>query len=600
MFDAYTVKKVLPRLAIAVILIQLSWFIFTGMITLTTAIAYGVEGLIYSPFGGSGEFTLSALLGAATPSAGITGGGNGLFFYAAVAGGAGLALFGGLGVILSLVATAFIAILMGFALLMFRQILIVALLLISPIALVAWILPNTEKLWKMWWESFSKLLIVFPMIVALIAVGRVFAFLTSGVRPGEAADNLLSDIGVDTIIRLVFVVLGFFGPYFLIPKLFVLAGSAFAFFAGMANDRSRGVFDRLKKGRQQTAAKKLQDLRTGERFKERTRFGSRLNAISRGVATGPRGRFGLGQRGNAATSNVTSQAADAFKQTDTFKTNANNDPLLQALASGSSHGEAVRNLQRTFGYSEAEAQRLAREAGAVFGGFSQAKQVAAAEQLVATGTGYSNNRQMVETLATASGGNTALASRLSGYSNATAKQVGRFDLAPGFTHLNDLVHREAGIAGSYGMRGREEDGGGENATGDLNAAPTEAEYVTARVEGSRAGDPVTLLRGKTPQVTELMESLERDIGRSYAVLQDPASTIDDRQAAQAKIDRASQQAHLLHRNVELGYASDANAEVVRQFMGRMSGVLTESRVPAHTPDPDSPLITPPSDGTPGA
>lgn len=257
MFDAYTVKKVLPRLVIAVVLIQLSWFIFTGMITLTTAVAYGVEGLIYAPFGSASEFELDNLLLGVTdeePTDGdtdIVSGGTGVFVAMAVAGGTALGVLGGA---LSLAMGALVAILIGFALLMFRQVLVVALLLVSPLALAAWILPNTEKFWKLWWESFSKLLLVFPMIVAVVAVGRVFAFITAGVDPGDPAENLLTAINLEKLLTICFVIIGFFGPFFLIPKLFALAGSAFTFFSGSVNDRSRGVFDRLKKNRQATQA----------------------------------------------------------------------------------------------------------------------------------------------------------------------------------------------------------------------------------------------------------------------------------------------------------------------------------------------------------
>jgi hypothetical protein len=358
MFDAYTVKKVLPRLVVAVVLIQLSWFIFTGMITLTTAVAYGVQGLIYAPFGPPETFELDALLLGASGSDGIVTGGTGVFVALALAGGTTLGILGGA---LTLALGALLAILIGFALLMFRQVLVVALLIVSPLALVAWILPNTEKFWKIWWESFSKLLLVFPMIVAVVAIGRVFAYITAGVNPGESADNLLTNVGIDELITIIFVVIGFFGPFFMIPKLFALAGSAFTLISGGLNDRSRGAFDRLKKGRQQTQAKNWSDFKAGDRT-SRGGLGTALNRVGKGVGLGYSGRFGFGARGAAAGDIARrSHATHAAKENEALQQAQFDDPgiAVLALSGGTREGadRASRILQNEHGWSEAQRQR---------------------------------------------------------------------------------------------------------------------------------------------------------------------------------------------------------------------------------------------------
>lgn len=222
MFDAYTVKKVLPRLVIAVILIQLSWFIFTGMIALMNSIAYGLEALIYIPFGGgSDNFTLAALIGGLDSSA------TGVFTTAAI-GVAVTAFAGGVGAVLLAIVIALIVSILALTI---RRMLLILLLIISPLALVAWILPNTERFWKMWWDNFSKLLLMYPLILIMIASGRVFAKIAS---TSDSSD----------IINVAIILGGYFLPLILIPKTFKMAGNAFATIGGSissSGEKGRGA-----------------------------------------------------------------------------------------------------------------------------------------------------------------------------------------------------------------------------------------------------------------------------------------------------------------------------------------------------------------------
>lgn len=246
MFDSYNVKKVLPRLVIAVILIQLSWFIFTGLIRLTAILAYGLEGLMYAPFGGRNEITFSNILSG-------TDGGNGIFLVAAAAGAAAAVI---LGVVFSFALMALIGLLIGFTTLLIRQVVLLTLLVLSPLALVAWILPGTQKFWKIWWESFSKLLLMFPMVIVLVAGGRIIAFIAGQASKADT-ESLLEELPLENVVFLAIIAVCYFGPFFLIPKTFQVAGSAFANITGMVNDRSRGVFDRIRKSRQERSADRV-------------------------------------------------------------------------------------------------------------------------------------------------------------------------------------------------------------------------------------------------------------------------------------------------------------------------------------------------------
>lgn len=223
-FDAYTVKKLLPRIFFAVIMISLSWPLMRWFVGFTDALGHAIRGIIIAPFADGGS-TITFSGGAQTVIAGVL-----------IAGGA-------LGVLFSLVLTAALAVLIAFAVLMFREILITLLAILAPIAIAMYILPNTQKFWKLWWESFSKALLMFPIIAAFIASGRVFAKVAA------------TDPSIPTQL---FGFVAYFAPYFLLPLAFRLAGGAVASIGGIANDRSRGVFDRLKKGRAQKMATKTE------------------------------------------------------------------------------------------------------------------------------------------------------------------------------------------------------------------------------------------------------------------------------------------------------------------------------------------------------
>ena len=217
MFDAYTVRKVLPRLLVAAIGITLSWPLMMWFIQFTDDLGIGIRQLIYAPFshykvalGGGGQFVSSFFVGGAIVALGFAG-------------------------LLSFVATAALAAAVAFLVLTLRQMLIVMLVIFAPIAIACYVLPNTQKGWKLWSDSFGKALMMFPLIAAFIAIGRVFA-----------AVNTNQTGSINQIIAFT----AYFAPYFLIPFTFRLAGGALGTLAGAVNDRGRGVFDRLKKQRQ--------------------------------------------------------------------------------------------------------------------------------------------------------------------------------------------------------------------------------------------------------------------------------------------------------------------------------------------------------------
>lgn len=416
MFDAYTVKKVLPRLVIAAILIQLSWEIFTLLISLVSQIAWGLEGLLYAPFGGREALSLKDLIENSAlrsdAAAGITFAGIGIAVGSAISSG----------YLLLLALSAFLGILLAFFLLTIRELVIIMLVVIAPLALVAWILPNTEKFWKLWWESFTKLLLIYPLILLIVAMGRVFAKIT--IDSGTA----------NAIFDLLIIVIGFFGPYYLIPKTFQVAGSAFTFLAGMTNDRARGAFDRLKNARQKSAAG------TWEKTKENRRWvgnpaSRRLGRALQTATLAPKMGYKPWQAGGriaAARDRINQEAmAKIAKESAEFKAIENDDGLLTAGIENDSEAE-VRAYLRRQGQSGAElAQNVSavmaakRSLGAQFTG-------AAIVAKAGTGSGYSGKEgagTMMQDIVRASRGNRSMERSLYAQAKSAAGNARRYDIA---------------------------------------------------------------------------------------------------------------------------------------------------------------------------
>lgn len=218
--DAYTIRKTLPRLLIALLVITLSWDILYFLVSLSNDVGNGVRWIIYEPFSnmedlelGFGAMSLSTLM--------LSGG---VF---------ALGILGSL----SFAVTALLAALIAFLVLILRELIIIFLVILAPVAIACMILPNTRKAWDFWQKALISMLMAFPIIAGMIAIGRVFS--TTVYADGNASS-------LEEIIAYVAYLL----PYFLLPFAFRMAGGLMATLGGISNDRSRGAFDRLKNFRQ--------------------------------------------------------------------------------------------------------------------------------------------------------------------------------------------------------------------------------------------------------------------------------------------------------------------------------------------------------------
>lgn len=157
--DAYTVRKVLPRLLVAIIGISLSWELTQFIVGFFDDIGQAMGGIIYSSFGKTEAVDISVVLA------------NNLILAPGVIGGAWI-LLGGLG-LLSLLGTLVLGMLVGAAVLVLRQAIIVAAILLAPLAIAAYILPNTSKFANFWWDTFIRMLMLYPIATGIIALCKV-------------------------------------------------------------------------------------------------------------------------------------------------------------------------------------------------------------------------------------------------------------------------------------------------------------------------------------------------------------------------------------------------------------------------------------------
>lgn len=441
-FDAYTVKKVFPRLVVGVIGIQLSWYLFTALIQVVNAIAWGIEGLMYAPFGGAANFTVESILGG---QAGlfISGAGGAL-----AVGGLALGLLG----LLSLGLTALIGVFIAFALLSARRFILIGLLVVAPIALVAWILPNTEKFWKIWWESFSKLLMMYPLILFIVASGRIFAYIVSGADTASSENAGLVETAVGDPILLLMLVAGLFGPFYLIPKTFQLAGGAFANIAGVTNNGSRGVFDRLKNYRGQKFNENYQKTKNFSRFSDRNALTRGINTLG-GAVVNPRDsvRGAAGVRGARQTGRRM-QGEEIFKQDATLMANQNDDAFLIAVADEDLAIQKINAAKATYDSAMAsgdieKANGARAEVDVRTNALNNARNVnsrksastrqAALMKLAQTGyqfeTGANGYKELTQITDSISGGDAGLSGNLLNEAQFHLKNAGRFDLG-GINH----------------------------------------------------------------------------------------------------------------------------------------------------------------------
>lgn len=158
----YGIKKILPKLIVGAILVNLSFYICQLAVDLSNILGFTLKEAL--------EGAVSGVGGSSSNSAIVSGLGT------AVAGIlvlTGTVLFAALAVSVPTLLSLMLVLLVVLVILIVRQAAIVLLISIAPLAFAAWLLPNTESLFKKWVSMFRGLLMVFPIISLLYGAGKL-------------------------------------------------------------------------------------------------------------------------------------------------------------------------------------------------------------------------------------------------------------------------------------------------------------------------------------------------------------------------------------------------------------------------------------------
>lgn len=167
--DNYGIKKLLPKLIVAAIAVNVSYYICQLMVDLTNIIGFEVQNFMVNT---ARQVTTSVVMPPQTSLDIQTSSGSLGQIAAGVLGVAAVVWFL-LPVLFLGVSTVVITCLVIIAILLMRKAFIVLLVVVSPIAFVAYLLPNTEKYFQKWLNMFWQLLLVFPIVGLLFGAGQL-------------------------------------------------------------------------------------------------------------------------------------------------------------------------------------------------------------------------------------------------------------------------------------------------------------------------------------------------------------------------------------------------------------------------------------------
>ena len=229
----YGVKKMLPRLVIAAVLVNLSFTFCAILLDLSNVTGYafqdafmGIKNTISTVGENTGVgWTWSEVIVMILSNGALAGG-----VVATVAMGAellplALSALVGIGLVLLLVLLIMAA----------RQALIVILIIISPLAFVCYLLPGTEKWFKKWRDLFFTMLVFFPAFAVIFGGAQLAGIII--IQNATGANG-----GIMQILGMVVQVI----PLALTPIILKLSGGVLGKFAGFVNDKNKGLYDRTK------------------------------------------------------------------------------------------------------------------------------------------------------------------------------------------------------------------------------------------------------------------------------------------------------------------------------------------------------------------
>ena len=162
-FNKYAVKRMLPRLVAAAVLVQFSFGISSLLVDIGNVLGGGIETFVLSTLNPTAAVpTLTNALGNM-----ITGS------LAVLVGAGAIAILATWTIALPLLVSLLISIFVVFLTLGARYLLIAILIVISPLAILAWVMPNTESYFTQWRKLFFSLVLMYPIIVGVLSIASI-------------------------------------------------------------------------------------------------------------------------------------------------------------------------------------------------------------------------------------------------------------------------------------------------------------------------------------------------------------------------------------------------------------------------------------------
>ena len=184
----YNIRRILPRVIITAILINLSYIACALAVDISNVLGASLRGaftgiqevaIANGTVNPVANFSISETIAALI---GLSAAGTGAVI-------AGVALSGGvvglLWLIIPIIISGAVAIITALITLAARQALIYLLIMIAPIAIVAYLLPNTEKWFEKWKNLLLQMLIFYPMFSVLFGASQLagWVIITSATSP---------------------------------------------------------------------------------------------------------------------------------------------------------------------------------------------------------------------------------------------------------------------------------------------------------------------------------------------------------------------------------------------------------------------------------
>lgn len=233
----YGVKKMIPRLVIAAVLVNLSFTICAILLDLSNIAGYafqdafmGIKNTIATVGENTSTWTWSEVISTALS--------NGALAIGAITFTTEL-----LPMLVPAATLAGLTLLLILLIMAARQALIIILIIISPLAFVCYLLPGTEKWFKKWRDSFLTMLVFFPAFAVVFGGAQLAGILIiqNATGPNGAIMHVLG-----MLVQII--------PLAITPLIMKFSGGVLGKFAGFVNDKNKGWYDRTKnwsKGRRE-------------------------------------------------------------------------------------------------------------------------------------------------------------------------------------------------------------------------------------------------------------------------------------------------------------------------------------------------------------